>query len=138
MQALGIGAFLEWGALNNTILPPGVDYIHDLRVGDRCYTNKMKPTDCKLTSGWKTPYQHSLENVKELVPTHPGEYWVIGNEPDTSYENQDDLPAEEYALRYFNLASLIRGLDATARIGFGSIIQPSPIHLRYLDRPGTS
>jgi hypothetical protein len=36
--------------------------------------------------------------------------------------------------RYYELATLIRRLNPTARIAFGSIVQPTPIRLRYLER----
>ena len=58
----------------------------------------------------------------------------MGNEPDTTYENQDTLLAEVYADRYYELATIIRDLDPSARIAFGSVVQPTPIRLRYLQR----
>jgi hypothetical protein len=58
----------------------------------------------------------------------------VGNEPDTTYENQDALLPEVYADRYYELATIIRSLDPAAQIAFGSIVQPTPIRLRYLDR----
>jgi hypothetical protein len=58
----------------------------------------------------------------------------VGNEPDTTYENQDALLPEVYAYRYFEVATIIRSLDPSARIGFGSVVQPTPIRRRYLGR----
>ena len=52
---------------------------------------------------------------------------MVGNEPDTTYENQDALLPEVYADRYFELATIIRRLDPSARIAFGSVVQPTPI-----------
>lgn len=59
---------------------------------------------------------------------------MVGNEPDTYYEAQDELFPEVYGDRYYEIATSIRRLDPTARIGFGSVVQPTPIRLRYLGK----
>jgi hypothetical protein len=62
-----------------------------------------------------------------------GEVWIIGNEPDRYYY-QDSVTPEVYAQRYFDIAIRIRYLDPTAKLGFGSVVQPTPIRIRYLER----
>ena len=49
-------------------------------------------------------------------------YWSIGNEPDTARSVQDDLTPEKYADRYYYLATQIRSIDPTARLGFGAVV----------------
>ncbi len=115
ISSLGIGSYLDWGAVNNPNLPAGVEYIHVLRLRDDLYdqTRASLPT-------W--------------VDSNLGSVWVVGNEPDTRYGNQDALLPEVYADRYYELAQIIRQHDQTAQIAFGPIVQPTPIRIRYLER----
>ncbi|MBE3144272.1 MAG: fibronectin type III domain-containing protein [Planctomycetes bacterium] len=154
MTPLKAGAFLDWGAKPPSI-PAGMEYIHVLRVRETCdrlvYVEDtvtkiwhwvwVKEKCASLTPPQKTPYQTSLDSItppnstlKSIIKTYPGGFWIIGNEPDTTYGNQDDLTADVYASRFFTIAKRIRALDPTAKIGFGSIVQPTPIRLRYLDQ----
>ena len=113
--SLGVGSYLDWGSVANPSLPAGIEYIRVLRVRDDIYPQ-------------------TLANLPGWVEENPGSVWVVGNEPDTTYENQDAVLPEVYADRYYEIARLIRYLDPSARIAFGSVVQPSPIRLRYLDR----
>ncbi|HEX7557005.1 MAG TPA: hypothetical protein VF338_10310, partial [Leptolinea sp.] len=133
LRSLGIGAFLNWNVVGSVTLPEGIEYINVLRLGDRCFDKNDDEVDCTTLSDPRPPYQKTLDMIKTLVPAHPGMYWIVGNEPDTEYDTQDDLNAEEYANRFFQVATRIRSLDPTARIGFGSIVQPTYIRLKYLD-----
>lgn len=112
---IGVGSYLDWGAGSSPKLPLGIEYIRVLRVRDDLYAG-------------------TLVNLPGWVEANPGSVWVVGNEPDTTYEDQDALLAEDYADRYYELATILRDLDPTATIAFGSIVQPTPIRLRYLDR----
>jgi hypothetical protein len=113
VESLGVGSYLDWGAVNNPTLPEGVEYIRVLRLRDDLYSN-------------------TRDNVAAWVEANPGSVWIIGNEPDTTYGQQDALVAEVYADRYYELAKIIRHHDPTARIGFGPVVQPTPIRIRYL------
>lgn len=115
LTSLGVGSYLDWGAVTNPSLPEGVEYIRVLRLRDDAYPQ-------------------TLANLPGWVQANPGGVWVVGNEPDTTYENQDGILAEVYADRYYELARIIRQLDPTALIGFGPIVQPTPIRIRYLQR----
>jgi hypothetical protein len=115
IASLGVASYLDWGAVTNPSLPPGVEYIHVLRLRDDLYAQ-------------------TLANLPAWVQANPGAVWVVGNEPDTTYEYQDALLPEEYADRYYELAIIIRQLDHTAQIAFGPIVQPTPIRIRYLQR----
>jgi hypothetical protein len=63
---------------------------------------------------------------------NPGAFWLIGNEPDRR-RWQDDLEPQVYARAYHELYYLIKGLDSTAQIAAGGIVQPTPLRLQYLD-----
>ncbi len=115
IASLGVGSYLDWGAATNPSLPEGVEYIRVLRLREDAYPQ-------------------TLSSLPAMVQANPGGVWVVGNEPDTIYEFQDALFAEVYADRYYQIAHLIRQLDPTALIGFGPIVQPTPIRIRYLQR----
>jgi len=110
-----VNAYMNWGYAMAPSSPNGADFFQVLRTRDDLYPG-------------------ALAAVPTVVPANPGSFWIIGNEPDTTYGNQDSLLPETYADRYYVMATAIRSHDPTARIGFGSIVQPTPIRLRYLDR----
>ena len=62
----------------------------------------------------------------------PGADWFIGNEPDRRHF-QDDIEPHVYAAVYHELYTLIKMADPTARIFAGTIVQPTPLRLQYLD-----
>ena len=115
IASIGVGSYLDWGAVTNPSLPDGVEYIRVLRLRD-------------------DTFPQTLANLPAWIQSNLGSVWVVGNEPDTTYGNQDALLPEVYADRYYQLADIIRSLDRSARITFGSVVQPTPIRLRYLDR----
>jgi hypothetical protein len=115
ISILRIASLLDWQAVTNPSLPEGVEYIRVLRLRNDLYPQ-------------------TLDSLPAWVEANPGSVWVIGNEPDTTYENQDALLAEVYADRYYELATLIRQLDPSAKLGFGPVVQPTPIRIRYLTR----
>lgn len=109
-----VDSYLTWSYQTSPANPNGAEFIQMLRVSDDKYPN-------------------ALAAVPTVVPANPGSYWIIGNEPDRA-QLQDSVTPETYAERFYNLATAIRAQDPTAKIGFGSIVQPTPIRLRYLDR----
>lgn len=115
LQDLRVGAYLDFGYSLSPARPGGIEYIQMLRVRDDIY-----PT--------------VLIDLPGLVAANPGAYWEVGNEPDTTSQNQDGTTPETYADRFYAIATQIRNLDPTARIGFGTVVQPTPIRLRYLER----
>ena len=115
LDDLKAGAYLDFGRSLSPARPGGIEYIQVLRVRDDVYPDV-------------------LSELSGLVAANPGAYWEVGNEPDTSYESQDDLTPETYADRFYAIGTQIRSLDSTARIGFGTVVQATPIRLRYLER----
>ena len=78
-------------------------------------------------------YQQFKTELPDLIQRNLGAVWIIGNEPDRK-EYQDDLTPEKYAERFYEVATIIKATDPTALVGFGSIVQPTPIRIRYLER----
>jgi hypothetical protein len=115
IASLGVGSYLDWRVDTDPNLPDGVEHIRVLRLHDDIYS-------------W------TLASLPEWINAYPGSLWLLGNEPDTTYGGQDSLLAETYADRFYESAVKIRQLDPTARIGFGTVVQPTPIRIRYLTR----
>lgn len=114
LESINVRAALDWNKDSTFPLPPEIEYIHVLRVRNDLYDGV-------------------LASLPILIPANPGEVWIIGNEPDTTYEVQDNVYAEVYAARYYEIATIIRALDPSAKLVFGNIVQPTPIRLHYLD-----
>lgn len=74
----------------------------------------------------------NLAKISDLARTHPGQVWLIGNEPDVRW--QDDATPEEYACLYHFAYQTIKAADASASVAIGGISQATPLRLRYLDQ----
>lgn len=114
LNYFNIKAVLDWRLDNPIDLPKDIEYIHVVRLGDDVF-------------------QQNYDALDFAVAQNPGETWIIGNEPDR-YIYQDSITAEVYAQRYYQVALKIRALDPAAKLGFGTVVQPTPIRMRYLDR----
>ena len=115
---LRIGWYLDYGASANPVEPNGADYaplISITQVGEDSYT-----------------YYPNGSALAAAIAANPGAVWFISNEPDRR-DWQDDLEPHIYAASYHELYYLIKGVDPTAQIFAGSIVQPTPIRLLYLD-----
>ncbi len=118
--------YLDWGKESSTV-PEGVEYIHVLKM-------RFIPVAQDDSSGSldEAAFKNFLIDLPDLVQRNPGAVWIIGNEPDRK-EVQDDLTPEKYATRFYEVATSIKETDSTALVGFGSIVQPTPIRIRYLE-----
>lgn len=109
-------AVLDWRLDDkNEWKTDNIDYLHVIRVDDQSYNNG-----------------NLLDTLPNLITNNIGEVWIIGNEPDRDI--QDGVTPEVYAQRYYEIAIRIKHLDPTAKIGFGSVVQPTLIRIRYLER----
>lgn len=67
-----------------------------------------------------------------IVLANPGHVWIVGNEIDR--RGQDAALPELYAQIYYDAYTFIKNLDPTAKLAIGSIVQPTPLRLQYLDK----
>ncbi|MBW6473912.1 MAG: hypothetical protein K0B14_12340 [Anaerolineaceae bacterium] len=117
VKQINAKAVLDWRTDDiNEWVDNNIDYIHVIRVSDAAYDNGAV-----------------LDKISVWVTDNPGEVWIIGNEPDRYYY-QDSVTPEVYAQRYYEIALRIRHFDSDAQIGFGSVVQPTPIRIRYLEK----
>lgn len=117
VNQLRIGWYLNWTATPNVARPGGIDYMPMVRLSQTGLSSYN--------------YYPAQATILSEVAAHPGTTWIIGNEPDCIW--QDDLEPHVYAKAYHELYYLIKTADPTARIAAGSIVQPTPLRLQYLD-----
>jgi len=118
VNRLHIGWYTDWGTALNPSRPGGIEYLQMVRL-----------EQTGLTSYSSTP--HGADLLK-IIAAHPGSRWVIGNEPDRRTV-QDSIEPQVYARAYHDLYYQIKAADPSARIVAGSIVQPTPLRLQYLD-----
>ncbi len=115
---LGAGWYWDWEARPEAARPGDVEYYPTIRLAQ--------------TGPAEFSYVPNDATIAATARANPGTVWFIGNEPDCIY--QDDLVPEVYSAAYHHLYTLIKGLDPTALIAAGQIVQPTPLRLQYLDR----
>ncbi len=118
VNRLHIGWYTDWGTALNPARPGGIEYLQMVRLAQT-----------GLNSYSSTPQGADL---LKIVLAHPGSRWVIGNEPDRRTV-QDSIEPQVYARAYHDLYYQIKAADPSARVVAGSIVQPTPLRLQYLD-----
>lgn len=118
---LHAGWYSDWDFAVNPPRPAGLEYVQLVRVG-----RDLPPVD--------------QEALKQAIVANPGSIWIIGNEPErravqnpSLISHYPDLTPKEYAALYAEYYGLIKGLDPTARVAIGGVVQPSPTRLRWLE-----
>ncbi|MBI1878089.1 MAG: hypothetical protein HYR94_07670 [Chloroflexi bacterium] len=132
---LNMGLYLDWTTRSSPPagLPANVKYIQDVRV----HQDKV--------GGWNSAYvdppsytvKPNLTTLISRVQANPGSLWLIGNEIDRrdwDGGGQDEITPELYATAFHEIRNVIKTADPTAKIAIGSLIQATPLRLRYLDR----
>jgi hypothetical protein len=118
LALLRIGWYIDYKALPSASHPNGAGYapvINLEQMGESGYIS--------------FPRGPALDTA---IAANPGADWIIGNEPDRRYF-QNDLVPIAYARAFHDLAEYIRSKDPTARLFAGAIVQPTPLRLQYLD-----
>lgn len=118
VSPLRVGWYLTYGASATPARPGGIEYqplITLKQTGPDSYT--AAPSGAALDA---------------VIAANPGAVWYIGNEPDRRVF-QNDMEPQVYARAYHDLYTYIKAADPTARIFAGSIVQPTPVRLKYLD-----
>ena len=110
-QMLGAGWYLDWNVRNDES-EDSPEHWQMVRVHEDC----ISP---------------SPEAIRSAASSHPGQVWIIGNEPDVIW--QDNVTPSRYAVHYHDLYQLIKASDPTAMIAVGGISQATPLRFQYLD-----
>jgi hypothetical protein len=123
---LHAGWYSNWWASLDPAHPDGLVYVQLIR---------FRPGADPHDPGQVT-FQPGMETIARIVAAHPGSLWLLDNEPDSLYEGYptaDPILPEVYAIVYHDLYEYIKGLDPSALIANGGIVQPTPCRLAYLD-----
>jgi len=118
VEDLRIGWYIDFGLGGTSLGSGSVEYMPMIRLK-------------KSISGEYMIANTTLEAVATEAAVNPGQTWIIGNEPDSPY--QDKLEAELYAEAYHDLYYAIKSADPTAQIATAGVVQPTPVRLYYLD-----
>lgn len=116
---LGIGWYLDYGAGLPNNHPNELDFVPVIRLSQN--------------SAGDFSYSPSGAALQSAIASNLGADWLIGNEPDRRGSSQDNMEPAPYAAAYHELYYLIKAADPTAHIFAGTIVQPTPIRLQYLD-----
>lgn len=73
-----------------------------------------------------------VEKFTAVACLHPGQTWIVGNEPDVA--EQDNVPAETLAGLYRQAHTALKRADPSAQVAMGGVTQASPLRLAYLDK----
>jgi len=111
---LHAGWYSDWWFNRDPLRPGGMQYAQLIQVRASIYpANTQRLTETVLANP-------------------PGQLWIIGNEPEAKYGQGNRTPAE-YAQIYHDLYTQIKGLDPTAWIAIGGVVEPTPLRLTWLD-----
>lgn len=120
VAALHVAWYSDWTAGPTPLRPGGIEYAQLITV---------------LEGEWGLGGAGaSWTALASAVAANPGVMWMIGNEPECSYApGGGNMTPEQYAAVYHDLYYYIKGLDPTAQIAIGGVVQPTPLRLEWLD-----
>lgn len=120
-----VGWYVDWRASAPPL--PGVEYYHTIRVRQDRAPDGTYLSTYRITP----PLSFSASGLGPIVQANPGHLWLIGNEPDRVISQDDTMP-DKYAEIYHEAYYFIKGIDPTARVAIGAVVQPTPLRLEYL------
>lgn len=118
------GWYVDWGASSTP--PAGMDYYRTIRA------KQSKDGEIYLPA-YEIQPRLDETGLGPIVRANRGQVWLIGNEPDRPY-SQDDMMPDMYAQVYHDAYRYIKNLDPTAKIAIGAVVEPTPLRLQYLDK----
>ncbi|MCC6453678.1 MAG: hypothetical protein IT328_01920 [Caldilineaceae bacterium] len=122
-KPLRLGWYIDYTSQANDV--PGTSYFPVIRlrqITDNSYEYSIAAQRASATEA----------QLRAAVAARLGHYWLIGNEPDRLLF-QDDIDPHVYATAYHDLYQIIKDEDPTAKVVAGTIVQPTPLRLQYLD-----
>ncbi len=114
----------------------GVDVLHVGWYSDwRTDPEPLRPGQIKyaqLLLVRPTQYPTNTLSLTDTVNANQGSLWIVGNEPEAKYGQGKRTPGE-YAEIYHDMYTLIKGLDPTAWVAIGGVVEPTPLRRRWLE-----
>jgi hypothetical protein len=140
---LRAGWYVDFRVRMNPPRPLGMEYVQTVRLHQMTTCWPERTSDRQIYCPYTEPYTYTLTSpgshadIVASAQMNPGSLWLIGNEMDRtdwSGGGQDEMLPELYAHAYHELYYLIRGIDPTARVAVGGIIQATPSRLEYMTK----
>lgn len=128
LTELGVGWVLNFGVSFNLNLPEGIDYAPVIRMNGRSTVTGEPLAEVEF----EIPLTDSSGGLGPMVAAHPGELWLVGNEVDRVYI-QDDVMPDVYAKAYHDVYHFIKQRDPSAQIAISGLVEVTPGRLQYLD-----
>ncbi len=122
VAVLNAGWYTDWGASSNPAHPDHLTYVQLIRFS--AGSDPHDPAQVTVSP--------SRATIAQIAAAHPGSLWMMSNEPDSLYQGNPIYP-DVYAYVYHDFYTYIKGLDPTALIANGGIVQPTPCRMEYLD-----
>lgn len=131
VATLGIG-WLIYAPESSANAVPGASllriiYVYQNKDGNNNYLNTF--TVQPALDAWLT----------NLIASHPGEVWFVGNEvdrgtdPGSNIGGQGDTYPDVYARAYHDVYQFIKAADPTAQVGNAGLVEATPGRMQYLD-----
>jgi hypothetical protein len=154
IRQLNAGAYLDYSMTRKPARPGGMAFMQEILMHQNTVCNRLirDRTACPYV----VPYDYTINTtVAEIVNTaraNPGTVWLLGNEIDRRDEGRDsnwgpkgkygpvpesgknEMMPELYARAYHDLYTVIKQADPTAKVAIGSVVEPTPLRIAYLDR----
>jgi len=135
---LKAGFYGEWLVRAEPARPNAMEYAQTIRVHQTLSCGARWEGDreaCPYAEPPSYDYWPSAAFIFESVQLNPGSLWMIGNEMDVTDwpgGGQDEMVPELYAVAFHDLYNLIKGVDPTAQVAIGGLVQATPLRLQYL------
>ncbi len=140
LASLRASTYLQFNVLGSPY--PGYEFIQEVRL------HQVKTGSTYLSlAPYAVPYTytlapgHSIPLYQSIAAANRGSVWIIGNEIERrDWDNcnggcgQDEILPELYAVAYHDLYEAIKSADPSARISNGSLVEITPLRLKYMDR----
>ncbi len=123
-----IGWYHNWHAPLTPLKPGNIDFYQTVEIWqDKASNGVFLPT-----VNIDPPLTMAANGLGPVVQANPGSVWILGNEIDR--RAQGETMPDKYAEVYHDIYQFIKGIDPTARIAIGSIVEPTPLRFEYLDK----
>ena len=142
IASLKAGWYLDWDLKTTPVRPNNMDYVQVIRVHQKLTcplysANAHDRTLCPYVTPLDYVFRPSYNEIEAALLANPGSLWLIGNEMDRRDwrgGGQDEILPETYAVAYHDLYYFIKGIDPTAQVAVGGVIQATPLRLEYLTK----
>ncbi len=130
IDQLNVGWTVNFGVNFNRTWPDGVAYAPIIRMKQAKHpvTGARLPTYDITTQ----PLNDNPGGLGPLVTANPGRLWMVGNEVDRVFW-QDDMMPDIYAIAYHDIYHFIKDRDPSALVAISGLVQVTPGRLQYLD-----